>query len=146
MTYNHLLQWIDANQFAFWWLMAASVFMFLATLIVIPVLVVRIPADYFADNRRHRTPWGRQHPLLRGVLVTCKNLLGVTFILAGSAMLVLPGQGILTILIGSMMLDIPGKYRFERWLVQKPVVWRSMTWLRMKAGRDPLILGHHDSV
>ena len=29
----------------------ASVFMFIATLIVIPILVIRLPADYFDDTQ-----------------------------------------------------------------------------------------------
>ena len=62
--------------------------------------------------------------------------------LAGIAMLVLPGQGVLAILIGIMLLDVPGKYRFERWLVMRPPVWRAVAWLRTKAGKDPLTLRH----
>ena len=73
-----------------------------------------------------------------------KNALGVLLILAGIAMLVLPGQGVLSILIGVMLLDIPGKYRFERWLVMRPPVWRAIAWLREKARRDALILDRRD--
>ena len=55
-------------------------------------------------------------------------------------MLLLPGQGVLTMLLGFIMVDLPGKYRFERWLVARPLVLRSINMLRRRAGREPLIL------
>ena len=44
-------------------------------------------------------------------MIIGKNLLGVFFVLIGIAMLVLPGQGILTIIAGMMLLDFPGRHR-----------------------------------
>jgi hypothetical protein len=38
-----------------------------------------------------------------------KNALGVLFYLSGLAMLILPGQGLLTIFIGLVLLDFPRK-------------------------------------
>ena len=113
---------------------------FIASIVVIPVLVARIPADYFAGDQRNPPAWTDRHRVLRAILLVAKNLLGIVFVLAGIAMLVLPGQGILTILIGAMMLDVPGKYHFERWLIQKPAIWRAVSWLRKKAGKAPLRL------
>ncbi len=69
-----------------------------------------------------------------------KNLLGYLLIVAGIAMLVLPGQGVLTILLGVILVDLPGKYRFERWIVARPLVLKSINRLRQRAGRDPLVL------
>jgi hypothetical protein len=37
-----------------------------------------------------------------------------------------------------MLLDFPGKYRLERWLATRRAVWRSINWLRRRAGREPL--------
>jgi hypothetical protein len=62
----------------------------------------------------------------------------VAFIAAGIAMLVLPGQGLLTILIGFLMLDFPGKYRVEKWLVSRRRLLGAINWLRRRAGRVPL--------
>jgi hypothetical protein len=53
-------------------------------------------------------------------------------------MLLVPGQGLLTIAVGLMLVDFPGKFRFERWLAVRPPVWRSINWLRKRAGRGPL--------
>jgi hypothetical protein len=77
--------------------------------------------------------------VVRCALLMGKNLLGYLLIAAGIAMLVLPGQGVLTILLGFILVDLPGKYRFERWLVTRPLVLRSINRLRRRAGRDPLI-------
>ena len=52
-------------------------------------------------------------------------------------MLVTPGQGVLTIVVGMLLFDFPGKFRLERWLVTRPTVWRSINWLRERAGREP---------
>ena len=56
----------------------------------------------------------------------------------GIAMLVLPGQGLLTIVVGIVLLNFPGKYRLERWLATRSPVWRSLNWLRRRAGRPEL--------
>lgn len=113
---------------------------FVGTLLLVPWLVVRLPADYFHATHRPTLLWARLHPLLRALLLVGKNLLGLSVMLMGVAMLVLPGQGLLTILIGLLLLDFPGKYRFERWLVRRAPVLRACNWLRQRAGRQPLRL------
>ncbi|MCX7000139.1 MAG: hypothetical protein NT106_07575 [Candidatus Sumerlaeota bacterium] len=113
---------------------------FIATLIIVPLLVVRIPSDYFAHRRRHSKQWAGQHSALRWVLLIGKNLFGYVLIVAGIIMLVLPGQGMLTILIGIMLLNFPGKYRLERWFVSRRPILRSINWLRRRAGQTPLFL------
>jgi hypothetical protein len=112
--------------------------MFVGTLIVVPWLVVRIPADYFVRRQaahEHRKDW---HPWLRIGLLVVKNLCGVALVLAGIAMLLLPGQGILTILIGLTLLDFPGKFALEQKLARQPAVFGAMNWIRAKAGRPSL--------
>jgi hypothetical protein len=71
-------------------------------------------------------------------LTILKNIVGWAFILAGIAMLVLPGQGILTILIGVSLANFPGKYALERRLVRKPAVARTLNRIREKAGKPRL--------
>ena len=109
------------------WLSAASVLMFFGSLIAVPWLVVRIPADYFLRQRHYVDRWRPRHPLLRLAFLALKNLLGVVLVLAGVAMLVLPGQGILTILVGLLFLDFPGKFALERRLARQPPVLRAST-------------------
>lgn len=135
-----MLELIRAHEAAIMWIAGTSIVAFIATLIAVPLLVVRIPSDYFAHGRRPRRRWANRHQLVRGVLLAGKNLLGYMLFAAGIAMLVLPGQGILTMLLGFILVDLPGKYRFERWLIARPLVLRSINLLRRRAGHDPLVL------
>lgn len=114
--------------------------LFVASLLFVPWALVRLPADYFHHTRRHSTQWGSLHPLLRVLLRIGKNLLGLLLLVLGVAMLVLPGQGLLTILVGVLFLDFPGKFRCERWLVSRKPVLRAANWLRAKRQRSPLQL------
>ncbi len=114
-----MLGWIQIHRVALLWLTAISVVTFVGSLILVPLLVVRIPADYFARKEGHGKSWANYHPLVRAILLAGKNLLGYILIAAGLAMLVLPGQGTLTILIGILLVDFPGKYRLERWIGRK---------------------------
>ena len=109
-----LAEWV-AGLSEFWWLAPLSVALFLGTLLVVPLLVLAMPADYFIRDLRREY---RLHPLhlLRTV---AKNLLGLMVFLAGLMMLVTPGQGILTVLIGLGMLNFPGKRRLELHLVRQ---------------------------
>ena len=134
-----MLDWINNHRAILWTLSAASVVAFIAGLVLVPAIAVRIPPDYFTHPERPASPLADRHPLIRLALRIGKNVLGVLFILAGVAMLVLPGQGLLTILIGFLMLDGPGKYRFEKWLVARPFVHRPINWLRRRAGHAPLL-------
>lgn len=135
-----MLEFFLLHEAAILWLAGLSLVTFVGTLIIVPLLVVRIPSDYFSHDRRHRTPWAAHHPFVRGALLFTKNLAGYVFILAGILMLVLPGQGLLTIFIGVMLLDFPGKYRFERWLVTRRPVLKSINWLRKRTKHAPLNL------
>jgi UPF0716 family protein affecting phage T7 exclusion len=61
-------------------------------------------------------------------------------ILAGLAMLVLPGQGLLTILVGLVLVHVPGKRRLLRRILRQETVRETVDQLRRQAGREPLIL------
>jgi hypothetical protein len=73
-------------------------------------------------------------------LLVGRNVLGYVFIVVGTAMLVLPGPGILTIVVGIILLNFPGKYRLERWMVELRPVLRSINWLRQRAKKTPIVL------
>jgi hypothetical protein len=122
----------------FWYLAVLSAVTFVGSLIAVPWLVARIPADYFTPERRQPAPWRDRHPAVRLALLLLKNLFGVVFVLAGVVMLFLPGQGLITIVVGILLLDFPGKFRFERWLVRHPAILRPINWIRRRAGRESL--------
>ncbi len=135
-----MLDWFYNNETLVWWLLAFSIFSFLATLIVVPFVLVRLPEDYFSFPLRHRIRWKNQNPFLRIALLIVKNLLGLIFILLGILMLVLPGQGLLTIVIGLVLLEFPGKYKVERWLVSRQTVLKVINWIRTKAGKKAFLV------
>lgn len=122
-----------------WWMVAASIVAFVATLVGVPWFIVRIPADYFTGPAGQRKPFGGRHPALALLVLIGKNLLGYVFIVAGILMLLLPGQGVLTIVVGLMLISFPGKRALENWLITRAPVLRSINWLRRCAGKPPLI-------
>jgi hypothetical protein len=128
-----------------WWIAAFSGAIFVGSLVSVPWLVVRIPDDYFASTHRPKTHFASEHPLLRWTVWTIRNLLGVALVLAGVAMLVLPGQGLLTLAVGVFLMDFPGKHRFERRVIRMPPIWRSIAWLRRKSRANPLLLDEDHS-
>ena len=62
------------------------------------------------------------------------------FLVAGVAMLVLPGQGLLTILIGLMLISFPGKRGLERRIVGRPTILRILNGMRARRSLPPLIV------
>lgn len=121
------------------WLTVLSMVFFLGTLIAIPFILVRLPADYF-DVRVPR-PWMKDHhPVLRLVGHIVKNAIGAIFLFAGFLMLFLPGQGVLTMLIGISMLDFPGKRKVEAKLIGQPTVLSVVNNMRQKFNKPPLLL------
>ncbi len=115
-----------------------SAIFFIVSLLAMPFIVSRIPADYFAHRRRPPSRFAKSNLALRLTVMIARNLLAAVLLLAGLAMLLLPGQGLLTLFAGFLLIDLPGKYRLERWLVSKPWVHRPINWLRAKRGREPL--------
>ncbi len=113
-----------------------SAVMFVGTLVAIPIILSRLPANYFQHDLEH--VWMENyHPVLRKMGVICKNTVGLIFLLAGIAMLVLPGQGILTMVIGMSLLDFPGKRKLEHKLLTQPMVFQAMNAIRAKCSKPP---------
>ena len=119
---------------------ALSVVMFFGSLALIPLLLVRMPADYFARSESPFSAWRRRHPLAGGLLVVVRNLLGVVLLAAGLVMMVLPGQGVITILVALTLLNFPGKRRLELRIVRQRQVRGAIDWIRRRAGRPPLVI------
>ena len=121
-------------------LAALSVVMFFGSLAAIPVLLARMPADYFVRSESPFTSWRRRHPLAGGALLVARNLLGAALLLAGLAMMVLPGQGIITILVALSLLNFPGKRKLELRIIRQRQVRGAIDWIRRRAGRPPLVV------
>lgn len=128
---------ISAIEDYIWWITAASLLSVVATLLTIPWLVTRLPADYFDHGKRESLRIQGDKPLSGLLFGFMKNILGAALLGLGLVMLVTPGQGVLTILVGLLLMNFPGKYRLERWLVTRPGVLKSLNGLRRRRGKPP---------
>lgn len=133
-----LLEEIRSHGALLGWLLAMSLAMLLVTPLAVAWVVVRLPTDYFCAESSIVQNWRRWHPLLGVPLLVGKNVLGGVLVLAGIAMLFAPGQGMLTLAVGLGLIDFPGKRRLMRALVRQRSVWRTVNWLRRRAGRPVL--------
>jgi|SRR3954471_23294254 hypothetical protein len=133
-----ILDWAKSHEATIWWIFAASVAVALITPIAVGWAVVQLPTDYFTRKERRPSPAWEKYAVLRPLYLLAKNLLGFVLLVAGIAMLILPGQGLLTIVVGVILLNFPGKFRLERWLATRRPVWRSLNWLRRKARKAEL--------
>ena len=126
------------SETGFWMVAAAlaSALMFLGSAIAVPILIARLPADFFV--RSQRGDW-KSFSVKRRLLSIAKNLGGVLLIVAGIGMLVLPGQGVLTILAGLMLVNFPGKRRLELRIVSRPAVWGAVSWVRRRNHRPEFV-------
>lgn len=118
---------------------AFSVVTFVASLIIVPIILARLPSNYFLAENSTQIVSKTNKSVFFGVNKLIQNIVGVFLILAGIAMLVLPGQGVLTILIGLGVTNFPAKYKLERKLVSKKSVFKSLNWMRKRAGKEPFI-------
>jgi len=118
------------------WLLVGSLGGLVIGLLLTPILITRIPPDYFSYRRRHRMD--HRYPALQLIMLVMKNTIGAVFVLVGLLLLFLPGQGLLTLLLGLMLMDYPGKFALERWLIRRPRVLPALNWLREKWDHPPL--------
>jgi hypothetical protein len=135
-----LVRWAEAHPTILGGALALSIVLFIGSLVAIPVLVARMRADYFVNRGAGEESWFGRHRLARALTLTVKNGVGLVLLGAGIAMLILPGQGIITILVAITLLDFPGKRRLELRIVRQRHVRRAIRWIRNKARRPPLIL------
>src|SRR5262249_12813808 len=115
-----------------------SIVAIVVSMLLVPLLVIRIPVDYLTADRPAAALLCGWHPALRGIVYGLKNLLAMVLILLGLIMLVTPGQGLITLLAGLALLDVPGKRPIERWIVSRPPLLSAINKLRAKWGRSPL--------
>ncbi|MBN2514509.1 MAG: hypothetical protein JXC33_00590 [Deltaproteobacteria bacterium] len=137
---NTIFEWIRNHSTMIWMFSSVSLITFVGTVIMIPFFVARIPADYFVRRQNNPSHHYIKRPNLRYLYLIFKNLVGIIFILAGMAMLFLPGQGIITIFIGIMLMNFPGKRILTLRIVRKEKVFRAINWMRTKVQQPPLQL------
>ena len=135
---NSLILWLSDHPGVLIGLGASSILIFIISILGISWFVAQIPEDYFLSSKRKPSKWQEQKPILRLAVLIGKNIIGVSLIIGGLLMLVLPGQGLLTIVTGLLLINYPGKYKLEQKLVSIPSVFRALNWIRVKANKPPL--------
>lgn len=113
-----------------WGLGIFSLVAVLASVLLVPRFLAKLPRDYLRGTEQLQT-----HSMLLRIL---KNVLGVVLALLGVAMLVLPGQGLLTLLVGVLLVDFPGKHALVVRLLSRPKVLSIVNKLRARHGAGPL--------
>lgn len=129
-------EWNDALG----WLLFGSVVMFVGSVLLLPLVIVRLPADYFTRSELPADSWRARHGVMRLILRVLKNALGLVLAVLGLVMIFTPGQGLVALLVGLSLLDVPGKRKVEVAIIGRPGVLRAINALRARAGRPPLVL------
>jgi hypothetical protein len=118
--------------------LGVSIGLFAIGMLSVPIVIARLPADYFV--RESNGDKEQSSGLKRKLLKPLRNVFGVLLVLAGVAMLVLPGQGILAILLGLSLVDFPGKRKLLLRIVKMRGVKRVVAAIRRRAHKPPLQL------
>ena len=114
--------------------------MFVGSFVLIPILVARMRQDYFVAADADEHTWLGRHRVTRAAARVAKNALGGGLLVAGIAMMVLPGQGIITVIVALSLLEFPGKRALELRLIRQSGVSSVINWIRARSGRPPLII------
>lgn len=131
--------WFESHAGVLGLLAGGSMLVLAATCLLIPFMIARLPETYF-DNPHHSPLEHLQHrPVLRIGLLFLKNAFGLILVLAGLAMLVLPGQGLLTLFVAMILLDFPGKFTLKRKLIRLTRLRKIINQFRIRHGKAPFI-------
>ncbi len=114
-----------------WGLGLFSVLAVLASVVLVPRFLATLPPDYL---RAGNAVSGHSLPLR-----VLRNLFGAVLVLLGLAMLVLPGQGLLTLLVGLLLIDFPGKHALVVKVLGRPKVLAIVNKLRARHQAPPLV-------
>lgn len=138
-------EWLRSHEAAVFWLGVTSLGFLVVSLALVPMLIARLPSDYFVYQRRQGFWLRNLSPALRACVLGAKNLLGAIVVVCGVLMLVLPGQGLITLLVGLSLLDFPGKYRLERWLLRRRAVFYGLNWIRQRLHKPAFVAPERES-
>jgi hypothetical protein len=132
---SSLSRWFE-NPFVECGLLLFSVLAVVASIVLVPRFLAKLPRDYLR---------GAEAPHTSLPLRILRNLLGIVLVLLGVAMLLLPGQGLLTLIVGLMLVDIPGKHRLVQRLLSQPKVLSVVNKLRARHGAAALEPAPHSA-
>ncbi|SFV86853.1 hypothetical protein MNB_SUP05-SYMBIONT-4-1067 [hydrothermal vent metagenome] len=105
-----------------------SAVVFIVSLLIMPWLLGKVPVNYFTQCEQCKS---------NIFTMVFKNIVGLVLLLSGIVMLVTPGQGVVTILLGLFLMEFPGKRTLELKLIDNETTFKTLNWLRSKAGKLP---------
>jgi hypothetical protein len=114
-----------------WGLAGFSVLAVLASILLVPRYLASLPSDFLRTGEREA------HTAMP--LRILKNVLGILLVVLGVAMLILPGQGLLTLLVGVLLVDFPGKQKLVQRGLSRPKVLAVVNKLRAHRHAPPLV-------
>lgn len=120
----------------FVWMLAASAFVFIASLALAWLLILRLPKDYLcrtATTNCRETPRSTLSYFGQKIVL---NSLGLLFLITGTIMLFTPGQGILFILLGVTLMDLPYKNELTQRLARRKGILTVINRIRLKVGKE----------
>jgi hypothetical protein len=128
---------LKAHQQLFWLLGLGSIVLLIGTALLIPWLIIVLPADFF--SRAPGKAFGGRHPVVIFALILLRNVLGAVLLVAGIIMLFVPGQGLLTILIALALIDLPGKHTLLLRMMNNRRVRDAANGIRRWAGKPEFL-------
>jgi hypothetical protein len=103
--------------------------------LAVPLIIISLPPQYLSEEKDRlseiQSSW-------RWPYLVVKNIIGAMLLLASVAMLILPGQGVLTLAIGLDLMNFPGKRSLIRRLIRLSRVHRAINRWRASAHRARL--------
>jgi UPF0716 family protein affecting phage T7 exclusion len=113
-----------------WGVGCFSVVAVVASIVLVPRYLAHLPPDYL-----HRGDRQQSSSVARRI---ARNVLGWLLVVLGIAMLLLPGQGIITLMVGLLLADFPGKRKLIRKILSRPKVLGAVNKLRARHHASPL--------
>lgn len=132
-----MVMWLQSHESFLEWAVLLSLLMMAATLFAVPLIIVRLPSGYLNEEDNQLS---EIQPIWRRPYLIFKNIIGATLVLAGLAMLILPGQGLLTLIVGLGLMNFPGKRRLIRRIILRRRVLVAINRLRASANREPIAM------
>ena len=115
-----------------------SALLTLTVAIAIPFYIGSLPHNYFVKSSvSNKSPRIFEYRIL--FFQITRNLIGVILVVSGIALLLLPGQGVLTIFVGTMLLSFPGKNQLLNKFIARNKVRDTLNWIRRTQGRSPFL-------
>ena len=122
----------------FIWVLAVSVLVFIGSLVIAWLLILRLPEDYLCRTDTPNCRKTPQSPLSYFARKIVLNSLGFILLMIGIIMLFTPGQGVLFILLGVTLMDLPYKHELTLRLARRKGILGIINRIRSKGGKPAL--------